>query len=237
MGVGRGVWDFKSEISDFKRPGPRPLGENMALVPTVVETTGRGERHYDIYSRLLKEHIIFIGTPITEAVANIIVAELLYLESEDPDRDISIYINSPGGSVTDGLAVYDTMRFIKPDVATICMGQAASMAAVLLAAGTKGKRFSLPNSRILIHQPSLGGIAGQATDIKIHAEEMIRIRLLLSEILAATTGQPYEKVDRDVERDFILSPPQAVEYGLIDNVLSSREEVLKGEPKLAGVTG
>jgi ATP-dependent Clp protease protease subunit len=209
----------------------------MALIPTVVETTGRGERHYDIYSRLLKEHIIFIGTPIVEAVANIVVAELLYLESEDPDRDISIYINSPGGSVTDGLAIYDTMRFIKPDVVTICMGQAASMAAVLLAAGTKGKRFSLPNSRILIHQPSMGGIAGQASDIKIQAEEMIRIRVLLSEILAETTGQPYENIDRDVERDFILSPTQAVEYGLIDNVLFSREEGVKGEPKLAGVTG
>ncbi len=209
----------------------------MALIPTVVETTGRGERHYDIYSRLLKEHIIFIGTPIVEHVANIIVAELLYLESEDPDRDISIYINSPGGSVTDGLAIYDTMQFIKPDVATICMGQAASMAAVILAAGTKGKRFSLPNSRILIHQPSVGGIAGQATDVKIQAEEMLRIRALLSEILAQTTGQPFEKIDRDVERDFILSPSQAVEYGLIDNVLFSREEGLKGEPKLAGVTG
>jgi ATP-dependent Clp protease protease subunit len=183
----------------------------MALIPTVVETTGRGERHYDIYSRLLKEHIIFIGTPIVEAVANIVVAELLYLESEDPDRDISIYINSPGGSVTDGLAIYDTMRFIKPDVVTICMGQAASMAAVLLAAGTKGKRFSLPNSRILIHQPSVGGIAGQASDVKIQAEEMIRVRALLSEILAETTGQPYENIDRDVERDFILSPTQAVE--------------------------
>jgi ATP-dependent Clp protease protease subunit len=209
----------------------------MALIPTVVETTGRGERHYDIYSRLLKDHIIFIGTPIVEAVANIVVAELLYLESEDPDRDISIYINSPGGSVTDGLAIYDTMRFIKPDVVTICLGQAASMAAVLLAAGTKGKRFSLPNSRILIHQPSMGGIAGQASDIKIQAEEMIRIRVLLSEILAETTGQPYENIDRDVERDFILSPTQAVEYGLIDNVLFSREEGVKGEPKLAGVTG
>ncbi|HEY7913972.1 MAG TPA: ATP-dependent Clp protease proteolytic subunit [Blastocatellia bacterium] len=209
----------------------------MALIPTVVETTGRGERHYDIYSRLLKEHIIFIGTPIVEAVANIVVAELLYLESEDPDRDISIYINSPGGSVTDGLAIYDTMRFIKPDVVTICMGQAASMAAVLLAAGTKGKRFSLPNSRILIHQPSVGGIAGQASDVKIQAEEMIRVRALLSEILAETTGQPYENIDRDVERDFILSPTQAVEYGLIDNVLFSREEGVKGEPNLAGVIG
>jgi ATP-dependent Clp protease, protease subunit len=199
----------------------------MALIPTVVETTGRGERHYDIYSRLLKEHIIFLGTDIDEFVANIIVAELLYLESEDPDREISIYINSPGGSITAGLAVYDTMQFIKPDIATICMGQAASMAAILLAAGTKGKRYSLPHSRIVIHQPSVEGIAGQATDVKIFAEELLRTRNLLSNILANLTGQPFEKTDRDVERDFILSPTQAVEYGLIDSVLSSREAPLQ----------
>jgi ATP-dependent Clp protease protease subunit len=196
----------------------------MALIPTVVESTNRGERHYDIYSRLLKENIIFIGTEIDEIVANIIVAELLYLESEDPDRDISLYINSPGGSVTAGLAIYDTMRFIRPDVVTICMGQAASMAALLLAAGTKGKRFSLPNSRILIHQPSLAGITGQATDIKIYAEEALRIRALLSEILAEATGQSYDKIDTDVERDFILSPSQAVKYGIIDTVLASRNQ-------------
>lgn len=195
----------------------------MVLIPTVVETTGRGERHYDIYSRLLKEHIIFLGTDIDEAVANVVVAELLYLESEDPDREISIYINSPGGSITAGLAIYDTMHFIRPDIVTICMGQAASMAAILLAAGTKGKRFSLPHSRILIHQPSVEGIAGQATDVKIYAEELLRTRNLLSHILSDLTGQPFEKMDRDVERDFILSPPQAVEYGLIDSVLSSRD--------------
>ena len=194
----------------------------MALVPTVVESTSRGERHYDIFSRLLKEHIIFIGTPIVEEIANLVVAELLYLESEDPDREISLYINSPGGSITAGLAIYDTMQFIKPDVVTICMGQAASMAALLLAAGAKGKRFSLPNSRILIHQPSIGGIEGQATDVKIYAEEMLRMRNLLSQILADTTGQSFEKIDRDVERDFILSPQQAVEYGIIDSVLASR---------------
>src|SRR5512144_352399 len=176
----------------------------MALIPTVVETSSRGERHYDIYSRLLKEHIIFIGTPIVDEIANLVVAELLLLESEDPDRDISLYINSPGGSVTGGLAIYDTMRFIKPDVVTICMGQAASMAALLLAAGTKGKRFSLPNSRIVIHQPSVEGIAGQATDVKIYAEELLRTRNLLSHLLADLTGQPFEKTDRDVERDFIL---------------------------------
>lgn len=196
----------------------------MALVPTVIETSSRGERHYDIYSRLLKEHIIFIGTPIVEEIANLVVAELLFLESEDPDRDISIYINSPGGSVSGGLAIYDTMRFIKPDLVTICMGQAASMAALLLAAGTKGKRFSLPNARILIHQPSVGRIGGQATDIRIQAEEMLRMRVLLSQILAEATGQPFEKIDEDVERDFILGPQQAVEYGLIDAVLSSRDQ-------------
>ena len=195
----------------------------MVLIPTVVETTGRGERHYDIYSRLLKEHIIFLGTDIDESLANIVVAELLYLESEDPDREISIYINSPGGSITAGLAIYDTMHFIRPDIVTICMGQAASMAAILLAAGTKGKRFSLPHSRIVIHQPSVEGIAGQATDVKIYAEELLRTRNLLSHILADLTGQPFEKTDRDVERDFILSPTQAVEYGLVDSVLSSRD--------------
>ncbi len=193
------------------------------LIPTVVETTGRGERHYDIYSRLLKEHIIFLGADIDEPLANIVVAELLYLESEDPDREISIYINSPGGSITAGLAIYDTMHFIRPDIVTICMGQAASMAAILLAAGTKGKRFSLPHSRIVIHQPSVEGIAGQATDVKIYAEELLRTRNLLSHILADLTGQPFEKTDRDVERDFILSPTQAVDYGLIDSVLSSRD--------------
>src|SRR6266481_1111861 len=193
------------------------------LIPTVVETTGRGERHYDIYSRLLKEHIIFLGTEIYDSVANVVVAELLYLESEDPDREISIYINSPGGSITAGLAIYDTMQFIRPDIITICMGQAASMAALLLAAGTKGKRFSLPNSRILIHQPSVEGIAGQATDVKIYAEELLRTRNLLSKLLADLTGQSFEKTDRDVERDFILSPNQAVDYGLIDSVLTSRD--------------
>ena len=208
----------------------------MALVPTVVENTSRGERHYDIYSRLLREHIIFLGTPIDEVVANIVVAELLHLESEDPDRDISIYINSPGGSITAGLAIYDTLRFIKPDIVTICMGQAASMAAVLLAAGTKGKRYSLPHSRILIHQPSIEGLAGQATDVKIYAEEILRMRTRLSEILAEATGQSFEKVDSDVERDFILGPVQAVEYGIIDTVLGSRaqDEITKIGAGVAG---
>lgn len=201
----------------------------MVLIPTVVESTSRGERHYDIYSRLLRENIIFLGTPIDEVIANIIVAELLYLEAEDPDRDISIYINSPGGSITAGLAIYDTMRFIKPDIVTICMGQAGSMAAILLAAGTKGKRFSLPHARILIHQPSIEGLAGQATDIKIYAEEILRMRSLLSRLLAEATDQSFERVEQDVERDFIVSPTQAVEYGLVDQVLVSRSQVLAEE--------
>ncbi|MCI0439543.1 MAG: ATP-dependent Clp protease proteolytic subunit, partial [Chloroflexi bacterium] len=196
----------------------------MAFIPTVVETTARGERHYDIYSRLLKEHIIFLGTPINDAVANLIVAEMLFLESEDPDRDISLYINSPGGAVTAGLAIYDTMRFIKPDVMTICMGEAASMAAILLAAGARGKRFALPHARMIIHQPSIHGLGGQATDVKIYAEEMLRLRALLTNIVADSTGQAVEKVDSDMERDFIVTPNQAVEYGIIDQVLTSREQ-------------
>ena len=209
----------------------------MSLIPTVVETTGRGERHYDIYSRLLKEHIIFLGTDIDDVVANIVVAELLYLESEDPDREISLYINSPGGSITAGLAIYDTMQFIRPDVVTICMGQAASMAAILLAAGAKGKRHSLPNSRIVIHQPSVEGIAGQATDVRIYAEEMLRTRKLLSQILSELTGQPFEKADKDVERDFILSPGHAVEYGIIDSVLSTRDLAVVPQRVNAGGRG
>lgn len=207
----------------------------MALIPTVVETTNRGERHYDIYSRLLSEHIVFLGTPIDEAVADLIVAELLYLESEDPDRDISLYINSPGGSITAGLAIYDTMRFVRPDIVTICLGQAASMAAIILAAGAPGKRFSLPNARIAIHQPSIEGIEGQATDINIQAKEMLRIRSVLSNILAEVTGQPFERIDRDVERDFIMSPTQALEYGLMDRILTYRDENHERGPVLGVV--
>ena len=206
----------------------------MAFIPTVVESTARGERHYDIYSRLLKEHIIFLGTPINDAVANLIVAEMLFLESEDPDRDISLYINSPGGGITSGLAIYDTMRFIKPDVMTICMGEAASMSAILLAAGAKGKRFALPHARMVIHQPSIHGLGGQATDVKIYAEEMLRLRALLTEIVADSTGQTFEKVDSDMERDFIVTPLQALEYGIIDQVLTSREKESADELK-AGV--
>ncbi len=195
----------------------------MALVPMVVEQTSRGERAFDIYSRLLKDSIIFIGSPIDDVIANLIVAQLLFLEAEDPERDINLYINSPGGSITAGLAIYDTMQFIRNDVTTICVGQCASMGALLLTAGTHGKRFSLPNSRVLIHQPS-GGASGQETDVRIMAEEILRMRRLTSEILAKHTGQSFEQVEKDVERDRIMSPEQAKEYGLIDEVISRREK-------------
>jgi ATP-dependent Clp protease protease subunit len=193
------------------------------LVPMVVEQTARGERAFDIYSRLLKYNIIFIGTPIDDTVANLVVAQMLFLESEDPDREISLYINSPGGSVTAGMAIYDTMQFVRCPVTTFCIGQCASMGAVLLAAGTKGRRFALPNSRILIHQPSAGGISGQATDIKIAAEEILRLRERLNEILSNHTGQSIETIERDVERDRIMSAMQAKEYGIIDQVIKHRE--------------
>lgn len=190
----------------------------------VVEQTSRGERAFDIYSRLLKDNIIFIGTPIDDQIANLIVAQLLFLEAEDPERDINLYINSPGGSITAGMAIYDTMQFIRPDVTTICVGQCASMGALLLTAGAKGKRFSLPNSRILIHQPSMsGGVGGQASDIKIQAEEILRMRSLTSGILAKHTGRDFEEIERDVERDRIMSAAQAKEYGLIDEVIIHRE--------------
>jgi ATP-dependent Clp protease, protease subunit len=193
------------------------------LVPMVVEQTARGERAFDIYSRLLKDNIIFIGTPIDDTIANLVVAQLLFLESEDPDKDISLYINSPGGSITAGMAIYDTMQFIRSPVITFCVGQCASMAAVLLAAGTKGKRFALPNARILIHQPSAGGIGGQATDIKIAAEEIIRMRENLNGIMATHTGQSVEQIEKDVERDRIMTAIQALEYGIIDQVIKHRE--------------
>ncbi len=194
----------------------------MALVPMVVEQTSRGERAFDIYSRLLKDSIIFIGTPIDDMIANLLVAQLLFLEAEDPERDINLYINSPGGSITAGMAIYDTMQFIKNDVTTICVGQCASMAALLLTAGAKGKRFALPHSRILIHQPS-GGASGQETDVRIMAQEILRMREMTSRILAQHSGQSFEKVELDVERDRILSPVQAKEYGLIDEVIEHRE--------------
>jgi ATP-dependent Clp protease protease subunit len=193
---------------------------NMTLIPMVVEQTNRGERAYDIYSRLLRDNIIFIGTPIDDNVANLVTAQLLFLEAEDPEKDVSLYINSPGGVVTAGMAIYDTIQFIRPDVATICIGQAASVAALLLASGTPGKRFALPNSRLLIHQPTMGGLSGQATDIDIHAREILRIRASLNEIMAKHTGQPIEKIERDVERDFWMSAQQACEYGIIDEIIS-----------------
>lgn len=195
----------------------------MALVPMVVEQTSRGERAFDIYSRLLKDSIIFIGTPIDDMIANLIVAQLLFLEAEDPERDINLYINSPGGSITAGMAIYDTMQFIKNDVTTICVGQCASMGALLLCAGAQGKRFALPHSRILIHQPS-GGASGQATDVRIMAEEILRMREMTSRILSHHSGQSFDQVEKDVERDRILSPVQAKEYGLIDEVIEHREK-------------
>lgn len=191
----------------------------LALIPMVVEQTNRGERAYDIYSRLLRDNIIFIGTPIDDNVANSVTAQLLFLEAEDPEKDVQLYINSPGGSVTAGMAIYDTMQFIRPGIATICIGQAASAAALLLAAGTHGKRYALPNSRVLIHQPSMGGLSGQATDIDIHAREILRMRANLNEIMAKHTGQSLEKIERDVERDFWMSAQQAAEYGMVDEII------------------
>lgn len=195
----------------------------MNFVPIVVEQSNRGERAYDIYSRLLKDRIVFIGGPIDDAVANVIIAQLLFLESEDPDKDIHLYINSPGGVVTAGLAIYDTMQHVKPDVSTICIGQAASMGSLLLAAGAKGKRFALPFSRIMIHQPH-GGAHGQATDIEIHAREILRMREIGNEILVRHTGQPLEKIQRDMERDFFMSSEEAKEYGIIDAVMIQRRK-------------
>ncbi|MDD3926686.1 MAG: ATP-dependent Clp endopeptidase proteolytic subunit ClpP [bacterium] len=195
----------------------------MALVPIVVEQTARGERSYDIYSRLLKDRIIFIGTPITDDVANTIIAQLLFLEKEDPDKDIDFYINSPGGVVTAGMAIYDAMQLVKPDVSTICMGQAASMAALLLAAGTDGKRFALPYARIMIHQP-LGGAQGQATDIDIQAREILRVRAILNDILVRHTKQPLERIEKDTERDFFMSAEDARTYGIVDKVIATRAE-------------
>ena len=197
---------------------------NSYLVPVVVEQTSRGERSFDIYSRLLKERIIFLGTPIDDAVANLVMAQMLHLESEDPDKDINLYINSPGGDVASGFAVYDTMQYIKPDVSTICMGQAASFAAFLLLAGGKGKRFMLPHSRVLLHQPH-GGAQGQAVDIEIQAKEILRYRKLLDELIAEHTGQPVEKITKDTDRDFILTPDEAKAYGIIDEVLVNRRDM------------
>jgi ATP-dependent Clp protease protease subunit len=194
----------------------------MTLIPMVVEQTARGERAYDIYSRLLKDNIIFIGSPIDDNIANLVIAQLLFLAAENPERDVSLYINSPGGTITAGLAIFDTMQFIGPDVSTICIGQAASMAAVLLSAGAKGKRFTLPNSRVVIHQP-FGGVAGQASDIDIQAREILRARATINKILSETTGQELSVIERDTDRDFIMTPNEAVEYGIVDRVIKSRE--------------
>jgi ATP-dependent Clp protease protease subunit len=201
------------KYSDY--PGPHAT----TLIPMVVEQTSRGERAYDIYSRLLKEHIVFIGTPIDDHVANLATAQMLFLQAEDPERDIQLYINSPGGSITSGLAIYDTMQFVKPDVVTTCIGQAASIAAVLLAGGASKKRFSLPNARIMIHQPWLSGLGGQATDIDIHAKEILRMRTNINKLLAKHSGQQMDKIEKDVERDFIMTAEQAKDYGLIDEII------------------
>ena len=197
--------------------------ENSYLVPTVVEQTSRGERAFDIYSRLLKERIIFLGTPIDDTVANLIMAQLLHLEGEEPDKDIALYINSPGGAITSLMAIYDTMNFIKPDVATYCMGQAASAAAVLLAAGAHGKRFALPHARVMLHQPHIGGLEGQATDIEIHAREIIRVKEDMNQILSSHTGKPIERIRQDTERDYWMTASEAKDYGVVDVVLEGRE--------------
>ena len=196
----------------------------MPLIPMVIEQTARGERAYDIYSRLLKDRIIFLGTAMNDEIANLIIAQLLFLESEEPDKDINFYINSPGGLVTAGLAVYDTMRYIKPDITTVCVGQAASMGAVLLAAGSKGKRYSLPNSRILIHQP-MGGFQGQASDIEIQAKEILRMKDRLNQILVEHTGKEFESIQKDTDRDFFMSGAEAKKYGIIDHVIANREDL------------
>ena len=203
----------------------QPTIESLGLVPMVVEQSGRGERAYDIYSRLLKERIIFMVGPVTDESANLVVAQMLFLESENPDKDIALYINSPGGSVTAGLSIYDTMNFIKPDVSTLCLGQAASMGAFLLSAGTKGKRYALPNSRIMIHQPLLGGLSGQASDIEIHAKELLKIKQKLNELMAEHTGKRLAQLEKDTDRDNFMSADDAHKYGLIDQVINSRDSI------------
>ena len=195
----------------------------MALIPMVVEQTNRGERAYDIYPRLLKDNIIFIGTPIDDMVANLVTAQLLFLEAEDPEKDVYLYINSPGGSITAGMAIYDTMQFVRPHVSTICIGQAASMAALLLAAGAPGKRFTLPNTRVLIHQPWAGGLSGQATDIDLQAREILRMREIINQLLAKHTSQPVERIAKDVERDYIMNAQQAKEYGIVDEIITKHK--------------
>jgi len=204
-----------------------PESQGLGLIPMVIEQSGRGERAYDIYSRLLKERVVFLVGPVNEISANLIVAQLLFLESENPDKDISFYVNSPGGSVSAGLAIYDTMQFIKPDVSTLCIGQAASMGALLLSAGAKGKRYCLPNSRVMIHQP-MGGFSGQASDVEIHAKEILYLRAKLNEIMAKHTGQSIDRIARDTDRDNFLSADEAMQYGLVDRILTSRNEATVG---------
>ena len=201
---------------------PDDSGSYSTLVPMVIEQTARGERAYDIYSRLLRDNIVFIGTPIDDQIANLITAQLLFLDAEDPEKDIALYINSPGGVITAGLAIYDTMQFVRPNVATYCMGQAASIAALLLAAGTKGKRYSLPNSRVLLHEPAMSGLSGQATDIDIHAREILRMRAAINQLLVKHTGQTLERIEKDVNRDFIMNTDEAKAYGVVDEIIHQK---------------
>jgi len=198
---------------------PDEPGSYTTLVPMVIEQTARGERAYDIYSRLLRDNIVFIGTPIDDQVANVITAQLLFLDAEDPEKDIALYINSPGGVITAGMAIYDTMQFVRPNVATYCIGQAASIAALLLTAGTKGKRYALPNSRVLLHEPAMSGLSGQATDIDIHAREILRMRAAINQLLVKHTGQPLERIEKDVNRDFIMNTDEAKAYGVVDEII------------------
>jgi ATP-dependent Clp protease protease subunit len=201
---------------------PESPRDYTTLVPMVIEQTSRGERAYDIYSRLLRDNIIFIGTPVDDQIANLITAQLLFLDAEDPDKDISLYINSPGGSITAGMAIYDTIQFVRPAVATYCIGQAASMAALLLAAGAKGKRYALPNSRVLLHEPAMSGLSGQATDIDIHAREILRMRAAINKLYAKHSGQPLERIEKDVNRDFIMNAEEAMAYGIVDEIIHEK---------------
>jgi len=201
---------------------PDPPRSYTTLVPMVVEQTSRGERAYDIYSRLLRDNIIFIGTPIDDQIANLITAQLLFLDAEDPEKDIALYINSPGGVITAGMAIYDTIQFVRPDVATYCIGQAASIAALLLCAGTTGKRYTLPNSRVLLHEPAMSGLSGQATDIDIHAREILRMRAIINQLLSKHSGQPIERIQKDVNRDFIMDAVEAKAYGLVDEIIHEK---------------
>ena len=210
---------------------PDEPGSYTTLVPMVIEQTARGERAYDIYSRLLRDNIVFIGTPIDDQVANVITAQLLFFDAEDPEKDIALYINSPGGVITAGMAIYDTMQFVRPNVATYCIGQAASIAALLLAAGTKGKRYALPNSRVLLHEPAMSGLSGQATDIDIHAREILRMRAAINQLLVKHTGQPLERIEKDVNRDFIMNTDEAKAYGVVDEIIHRK----RSAPRAAGV--